>query len=169
MHHLSPVAFISRTRILMAGIVSLIGLLTLSTPAQCQQLASYIWYSSGTEHVVYIGADSHIHELYSSGNGQWQQNDLTSNTCRTIIKFNPPGSSVRPAITPAITGPLAANPYGAIAGFVWTGDNSQHVTYVGQDGHLHDLSYNSGTCWTNTDLTVQVPNTSLPDASTGIA
>src|SRR5579872_1053919 len=69
----------------------------------------------------------------------------------------------------AITGPLAANPYGAIAGFVWTGDNSQHVTYVGQDGHLHDLSYNSGTCWTNTDLTVQVPNTSLPDASTGIA
>ena len=46
------------------------------TPAPGAELACYAFEDQETQHVIYIGGDNHIHELYWDNKG-WHHNDLT--------------------------------------------------------------------------------------------
>ncbi len=35
----------------------------------------------------------------------------------------------------------------------WGSDNSQHVNFIGTDGHLHELYITPGAGWVNNELT----------------
>ena len=84
----------------------------------------YTWDVDSTQHVVYRGADSHIHELWF--NGGWHHNDLTALPARR---------------------PRPGDP----AGYTWDVDSTQHVVYRGTDNHIHELWFNGG--WHHNDLT----------------
>jgi hypothetical protein len=77
----------------------------------------YTWDVDKSQHVVYRGTDSHIHELWFRANeGKWHHNDLS--------------------VASGGAAPLAAsNPYG----YTWDVDKSQHVVYRGKDNFIHEL------------------------------
>ncbi len=87
----------------------------------------YTWSVDSTEHVVYRGADRHLHELWF--NGSWHHNDLT------VASGAPAGALV------------ASDPFG----YTWDVDKTQHVVHVGADGHVHELWFNGS--WHHNDLT----------------
>lgn len=112
----------------------------IKAPLATFRPSGYVYAGQGTQHVMYEGfttdggSDGHVHELY--WDGQWHHNDLTGETHAPLIgagslplgyDFNQPGTI-----------------YG-----------TQHVTYVGRDGHVHELWYgadnNDG--WQHHDLT----------------
>jgi hypothetical protein len=83
----------------------------------------------GTQHVIYRGNDDHIIELWW-GNGVWNVNDLTV----------------------AAGAPLAYSRYSyGPSGYVF--DDTQHVNYLGQDFHIHELWWDSNG-WHHNDLTI---------------
>ena len=81
--------------------------------------AAYAFDSNGSQHVVYRGADGHIHELHWSRGGGWHHNNLTATAAGT------------PAATPA----------GDPAAYAFDSNHSQHVIYRGADGHIHELHW----------------------------
>ncbi|MET9914981.1 hypothetical protein ABZZ74_51480, partial [Streptomyces sp. NPDC006476] len=85
----------------------------------------YTWAADSTQHVVFRGGDSHVHELWF--NGQWNHNDLTE------------ASGLPPV------------PASDLAGYTWDVDTTQHVVYRGVDGHIHELWFNGQ--WNHNDLT----------------
>jgi hypothetical protein len=94
-------------------------------------LVSY-WGSDSSQHVFFIGTDDHVHELYTApGTNSRVDNDLT-----------------------ALTGALATpNVNTALAGF-WDTDSSQHLLFIGTDGHIHELFIVPGIPgWADHDLT----------------
>jgi hypothetical protein len=95
-------------------------------PATAGDPFGYTWSVDSTEHVVYRGADSHVHELWF--NGAWHHNDLT------------------------IAAGGAPNAAGDPAGYTWDHDSTQHNVYRGLDGHIHELWFNGS--WHHNDLTV---------------
>ena len=90
------------------------------------------WGSDSSQHVNFIGADGHVHELYiAPGVANWENNDLT--------KMSGDGVS-----------PKAGSP---LDGY-WGSDSSQHVNFIGADGHVHELYIAPGVAnWENNDLT----------------
>jgi hypothetical protein len=145
----------------------------------------YTWSVDNTEHVVYEGNDSHIHELYYSSSANWRHGDLTANTGAPMAAGPPygytwsvdntehvvyegndshihelyysynAGAWRRGDLTAATGAPVAAGPpNGSPKGYTWSVDNTEHVVYEGSDAHIHDLyySYNAG-AWRHTDLT----------------
>lgn len=85
-------------------------------------------YSSGfdqQQHVVYIGVDNHVYELYNLN--AWKFNDLTS-----------------------LTGCSLAHPVSSLSSYVTSFNEQQHVDLVGVDGHLHEIYYDGG--WKTSDL-----------------
>jgi hypothetical protein len=97
-------------------------------PAQGSALDAY-WGSDSSQHVNFIGTDGHIHELYIHPGANWVNNDLT-NFARAV----PPAAGT------------------AIDGY-WGSDSSQHVNYVGTDGHIHELYIHPGAGWVDNNLT----------------
>jgi hypothetical protein len=93
-------------------------------------LVSY-WGSDGSQHVNFIGLDGHIHELYIAPSATgWVDHDLTV---------------LAAAVAP---GERALDAY-------WGTDSSQHVNFIGLDGHIHELYIApSATGWTDNDLTM---------------
>jgi hypothetical protein len=92
----------------------------------------YVFAAQGTEHVIYVGQDYHIHELWYGGN-LWQHNDLTN-------------AAANAAAAPSV-GDLSV-PFG----YVFESQGTQHVNYQGPDNHIHELWWdNSG--WHYNDLT----------------
>jgi hypothetical protein len=85
---------------------------SIGAPAAAGDPAGYTWDVDSTEHVVYRGTDSHIHELWF--NGAWNHADLTG----------------------SIGAPAAA---GDPAGYTWDVDSTEHVVYRGTDSHIHEL------------------------------
>jgi len=83
-------------------------------PAAVGDPAGYTWSNDDSQHVVYRGADNHIHELWFTRSAGWNRSDLT-----------------------AATGAPAA--VGDPAGYTWSNDDSQHVVYRGADKHIHEL------------------------------
>lgn len=81
-----------------------------------------------TQEVEYLGADQHVHALFSSG-GTWAHSDITATANAPLAA---PGSA------------LSSGP-NSIA-------NSQEVEYLGVDQHVHALFYN-GSTWQPADLT----------------
>jgi hypothetical protein len=84
----------------------------------------YTWDVDNTQHDVYRGFDSHIHELWF--NGAWHHNDLT---------------------TAAGSPPAASDPIG----YTWDVDRTQHVVFIGSDSHVHELWFSGA--WHHNDLT----------------
>ena len=86
----------------------------------------------GSQHVNFIDADGHVHELYKSPDpaAQWADNDLTR-----------------------LAGGTPANGR-ALDGYS-QGDGSQHVNFIDADGHVHELykSPDPAAQWADNDLT----------------
>jgi hypothetical protein len=76
--------------------------------------SGYVFAAQGTQHVVYCGVDSHIHELWWRASDGWHHNDLTA----------------------ATRGPDAR---GTPSGYVFAAQGTQHVVYLGNDRHIHEL------------------------------
>jgi hypothetical protein len=89
-----------------------------------QKSAAYLFRARGTVHVVYLGFASldsqfpEIQELWADQSG-WHGNNLTRAT--------------------GAPSPARASPSAYAAEF----EKTQHVHYVGRDGHLHELWWNS--------------------------
>ncbi|ORV33328.1 hypothetical protein AWB99_08285 [Mycolicibacterium confluentis] len=84
--------------------------------------------SDDSKHVFYIGTDNHVHELFITGGGRWDDNDLTT-----------------------LAGAVPPTPATALTGYRLS-DNSQHVFYIGTDNHVHEL-FIAGAGWNDNDLT----------------
>lgn len=78
------------------------------------------------QHVNYVGADNHVHELVYTN--AWHHNDLT-----------------------ALAGAPNAAAGSALDGYQTTFNNQQHVNYIGTDNHIHELVYTNA--WHHNDLT----------------
>jgi len=91
------------------------------------QPLTYVWKSQNTQHVFYVGNDSHVHELYFDGS--WHHNDLTNS-----VGDNPPA------------------PTGGLTGFAFERENTQHVFYLGQDKNIHEFYYDGA--WHHNNLSV---------------
>jgi hypothetical protein len=85
----------------------------------------YAFEGQGTQHVIYRGTDDHIHELWW-GNTVWNQNDLTTAAGAPLAKGLANGGST--------FGP---------AGYMFNAQGTQHVNYLGQDLHIHELWWDS--------------------------
>ena len=102
-------------------------------------LDSYETAFNNQQHVNFVGADNHVHELYYDG--AWRHNDLTQ-----------------------ITGAPAVAAGGRTDGYVTTSNRQQQVNFVGTDNHVHELYYDGA--WRHNDLT-QI--TGAPAAAAGSA
>jgi hypothetical protein len=87
--------------------------------------------AGGSRHVNFIGVDGHIHQLFvAGGETGWVDGDLTK---------------LAEAVAPASGTVLDA--YGGA-------DGSQHVSFIGVDGHVHQVHVAvGGTGWSDADLT----------------
>jgi hypothetical protein len=94
-------------------------------------LDSY-WGTDSSQHVFFLGTDSHLHELYiTPGAAGWVDNDLTKLS--------------NAATTPIVNGALVAS---------WNTDSSQNVFYTGADEHIHEMFIvPGGPGWGDHDLT----------------
>jgi hypothetical protein len=104
-------------------------------PSRTSSLCGYMAQDNG-QHVNFIGTDGHVRELYNLHSNQWLNNDLTE-----LAQLS--GPSVSPA------------PHSALCGFWadYVGGGTQHVTFTGTDGHVHDLSIAPKGQWADSDLT----------------
>ena len=92
------------------------------------------WGSDSSQHVNFIGTDNHVHELYIAPGRGWVNNDLTA---------------LAAAVPPTVDAPPP------IMDGYWGSDSSQHVDFIGTDGHLHELFIAPGAAgWVDHDLTV---------------
>ena len=82
--------------------------------------------SNSQQHVNFMDANGHVHELYYSGS--WKHNDLT-----------------------AIVNAPAAAAGSAMDGYATTFNNQQHINYLDRNGHVHELYYDNA--WHHNDLT----------------
>jgi hypothetical protein len=74
------------------------------------------WGSDNSQHVNFIDADGHVHELYIHPGVGWVDNDLTA--------F-------------AVGGTIAAT--GSRLDGYWGSDGSQHVNFFDANGHVQEL------------------------------
>ena len=101
-------------------------------PEPASNPTGYVFASQGTQHVVYLAEDAHIHELWWDNDG-WHHNDLT------LAAGGAPLASSDPV------------------GYAFNGQGTQHVVYVASDpaGHIIELWWdNDG--WHHNDLTEAV-------------
>jgi hypothetical protein len=99
---------------------------TLAAPGA---ISSYWQASDNSQHVNFVDLNGHVHELYfAQGASQWKDNDLSSPTHAT-----------------------PAAPGSALDGY-WGGDGSQHVNFIDQKGHVHELYFPPGGSWMDVDL-----------------
>jgi hypothetical protein len=84
--------------------------------------------SDNSQHVFFIGTDSHVHELFIAGAG-WADSDLTT-----------------------LAGAVPPTPTSALAGYRLS-NNSKHVFFIGTDNHVHELFIAAGAGWLDNDLT----------------
>jgi len=89
------------------------------------------WGSDSSQHVNFIGTDGHVHELYIAPDiAGWVDHDLTK-----------------------LAGAVAPAPGTALDAY-WGSDSSQHVNFIGTDGHVHELYIAPDTPgWVDHDLT----------------
>jgi Fungal fucose-specific lectin len=98
--------------------------------AYFEGLSAYTFDAQGTQHVVYTGVDLHVHELWWDVNG-WHHSDLSAAT-------GAPDST-----------------QSAPSGYVFDVQRTQHVVYVGADGHVHELWWHTSG-WHHNDLSAVV-------------
>lgn len=93
-------------------------------PAANSALAGYSSEYERSEHVIYVGNDGDLHELYHNSGG-WQTTDLSLS----------PGSGATP--------PRDGTP---LAGYSWESDHTHHVFYIDVNDNVHEL-YRLGNAW----------------------
>jgi hypothetical protein len=98
-------------------------------PPSIQVTAGYSWTEGHSKQIVFVGDDHHIHELCVEMGKSWRHVDLTAMTSAPL-----PGSYF-------------------MVGYEWVAGHSKQVTYVGQDGHIHELYLKAGDIWHHADLT----------------
>jgi hypothetical protein len=113
------------------------------TPGAYATALDGYWGSDGSQHVNFIGADDHVHELYITPGTGWVHNDLT-----------------------ALAGAVAPKVGRALVGY-WGSDSSQHVNFIGTDDHVHELYISPGTAWVDNDLT-KLAGAVLPAVETAL-
>jgi hypothetical protein len=97
-------------------------------PASGSALDAYAGPSGG-QHVNYIGADAHVHELYiPQGGSAWINNDLTQ-----------------------LSKGILPRPGTPLDGYI-DNDNAQHVNFIGTDNHVHELLIRPDGHWIDNDL-----------------
>ena len=78
----------------------------------------YVFAAQGTQHVIFVGEENqstgHVHELWWNSSG-WHHHDLTMATAAPFAIQVPPGA------------------------YAFDSQKTQHVNYVGSDGHIHEL------------------------------
>jgi hypothetical protein len=99
-------------------------------------------YFSSVDHVYYIGANQHVEQLVWTGSA-WANNDLTTQV----------GNSV-----------LASGSSGLTSLYFSLAD---HVYYIGSNQHVEQLMW-TGSGWANNDLTAQIGNAVLAEASSAL-
>jgi hypothetical protein len=104
--------------------------LTLAQGADIDGLSGYVFVAQGTQHVLYLGQDYHIHELWWDSDG-WHHNDLTNAAGAPSADF------------------WASQP----AGYVFESQGTQHVNYQGPDDHHIDELWWDNSGWHYNDLT----------------
>jgi hypothetical protein len=149
-------------------------------PLTLTQPFGYETYYDGSQRVVYQARDRHIHELRNAGNG-WRDSDLSAATGAPLcaVTSAPTGYSFEDQHTAhvlvhtdaghiveywadasawhwgdltAATGAPAVSDAETVNGYVFRGQGTQHVIYVGVDAHVHELWW-STTGWRHNDLT----------------
>ena len=157
--------------------------LTLSTSAGVAAAlppTAYGFKAQNTRHVLYLGTDGHVHELWWQHH-QWHHNDLTndSHAPLPLASDQPTGFAVEDGGTQLIhyrgtnghvyqlwwdsTGwhPLdmtanfggpAAVSGASPAGYVFPFEGTLHVDYLGTDSHIHEY-WRDGSGWHYNDLT----------------
>ncbi len=152
------------------------------------KIAAYVWENNGTEHVAYCGTDGHVHELYFDG--KWHHSDLTkvsggpSNVSSNLtgfawenknsehIFYSGPDGHIH-ELWYDIAHPtwhdsdLNTNPAGApipmtdnFVGYVWEGDNSEHLIYSPTVGAIQELWHNGK--WSTSDIWARSSGASFP-------
>jgi hypothetical protein len=116
-------------------------------PAPGSALAGYM--TNYGEHVIFIDADGHVHELYNGqfSSNQWVDTDLTVKAVNGV---------------PALAG-SALDAY--------TDGSGEHVNFIGFDGHVHELyngEFSSGQ-WTDNDLTKAANDAVVPAPGSALA
>jgi hypothetical protein len=83
----------------------------------------YAWESDGTQHLLYLGADNQVHEIWYRKGKNWSYGNALSQMAGA-----PPAASV---------------PFG----YAWESDDTQHVIYRGGDNQVHELWQRKGKKW----------------------
>lgn len=154
-------------------------------------MVGYEWTARCSKQLVYVGRDGHLHELYLRVGGMWEHLDLTVATnaphvsdimvgyewrdgqCQQIAfvaedghvheLYMPLGQNWQHAdLTNITSAPLARN---VLTGYAWIGGHSKQIAYLGQDGHIHEISVEAGRSWKHEDLTARAQAPVLPVAS----
>ena len=92
------------------------------------------WDSSNTEHVNFVDANGDVHELLWDGKSR-SASDLSDNDLTSLARSR-----------------SVASPATALTGYLE--NDSQHVNFVSEDGHIHELLKHPGHQWVDNDLTV---------------
>ena len=160
-------------------------------------LAGYETSANGQQHVNYLDAEGHVHELVYK-EPSWQAGDLTAGTGAPPAA---PGSRLDGYVTSfngqmhinyldaeghvhelvykepswqagdltAGAGAPPAAPGSALAGYETSFNNQQHINYLDTDGHVHELWYQSPNGpWLHNDLT-DIGQGNPPPAAPGSA
>ena len=138
------------------------------TPSAEGALSSYAYEPSGSLHVAFRGADGHVHELVKPAQGQWYQMDWTAGAPGqapdvvgdpAAYAFEREGTRhvmyrsidlhvnelwffidnqmiQHNDLTVQADGPVAA---GSLAAYAYNDQNTQHVFYRTEPGHIHEL------------------------------
>jgi len=96
--------------------------------------------SFGGQHVVYLGRNQHVNQLYwNDATGAWSNQDLTAATGNTLA--------------------ASGSPLTAFLGRVFSNNrDAEDIIYLGTNGHVYQLWFNpSSGSWTNQDLTTFPP------------
>ncbi len=114
------------------------------TPGNGSPLIGYVSPWNSQQHVDFIGTDNNVHELMFNGTPPWLPTNLTASA----------GPETN-GMTPIIEGGSRLD------GYISAWNQQQHVNFVGTDGHVYELMYD--TKWHLNDLT----SLAGPEASSG--
>ena len=90
--------------------------------------SSYTYHVFNSQHVVYIGQNNHLYQLYAGQTDEWKIANMTEKTGAPLATGNP-------------------------STFIDPFNNSQNLIYRGQDGHIHDIYFIRGGGWKHLILT----------------
>ncbi|GJM40112.1 MAG: hypothetical protein DHS20C20_03940 [Ardenticatenaceae bacterium] len=89
--------------------------------------AAYSWVGNGTYHVIYRGGTGYINELWYSNSTGWRQNNIGQLTNAPIAEGKP-------------------------SAYVWEQNESQHVFYKDEAGHVQEIWYRDDGGWQHNNL-----------------